>query len=148
MIRPFVEGYWAWAASSMKDVPTFSRELDACVKLSQMTNSFMELYRPENGQADGSPRQLWSGSGFLSMIYHGLFGMTFEENGVSFAPVVPERFAQLSLSNVKYRNATLRVTVKGHGTDIKQFSLDGKKARKAFFSAELTGAHEVEILVK
>ncbi len=78
----------------------------------------------------------------------GLFGVAFEENGVRFAPVVPERFEQLSLSNVKDRNATLRVVVKGHGTDIKQFSLDGKKARQPFFKADLTGSHEIEIQVK
>jgi hypothetical protein len=148
MIWPFVEGYWAWAASSMKDVPTFSRELDALVKLSQKTNTFMELYRPEDGRPDGSPRQLWSGSGFLSMIYHGLFGMAFEEGGVRFAPVVPDRFEQLSLSNVHYRNATIRVIVKGHGTSIREFVLDGKNTQEPFFSGTLSGAHEVEILVK
>ena len=147
MIWPFVEGYWAWAASEMKDVPVFTRELDALVKLSEKNDTFMELYRPEDGKPDGSPRQLWSASGFLSMIYHGLFGMEFTETGVRFAPVVPEQFEQLVLENVKYRDAQLRIVVQGHGTRVGQFKLDGKSA-KAFFAASQTGLHEIQIQMR
>ncbi len=46
MIWPFVEGYWAWAASESKDAKTFGRELDALVALSGKNDTFMELYRP------------------------------------------------------------------------------------------------------
>jgi len=144
MIWPFVEGYWAWAAARMQDAPIFGRELDALVKLSEKNDTFQELYRPEDGKPDGSPRQLWSASGFLSMIYHGLFGMDFTEQSFRFAPVVPERFQQLTLSNVKYRDAQLRIVIKGHGTKIRQFKLDGKKAKPQFPASE-TGAHELEI---
>jgi hypothetical protein len=147
MIWPFVEGYWAWAASRMKDVGVFSRELDALVKLSEKNDTFMELYRPEDGKPDGSPRQLWSASGFLSMIYHGLFGMNFNEKGISFAPVVPERFQELTLNNVKYRDAQLRIVIKGHGTSVRSFKLDGK-ATKPEFPASQTGPHEIEIVMK
>ncbi len=147
MIWPFVEGYWAWAATEMKNVPVFSRELDALVKLSEKNDTFMELYRPEDGRPDGSPRQLWSASGFLSMIYHGLFGMNFTEAGVRFAPVVPPQFKELVLENVKYRDAQLRVVVKGNGTRVRQCKLDGKSA-KPFFAASEKGAHELEILMK
>ena len=148
MIWPFVQGYWAWAASEMKDVPVFSRELDALVKLSEKTNTFMELYRPEDGRPDGSPRQLWSASGFISMIYHGLFGMAFEEKGVRFAPVVPEQFKELTLANVKYRDADLTIIVKGHGTKIGQFNLDGKAQKNPFIDAAVKGQHEIQIQVK
>ena len=148
MIWPFVEGYWAWAASQMRDVPTFRRELDAAVKLSEKNDTFMELYRPEDGKPDGSPRQLWSASGFLSMIYHGLFGMAFEQDGIRFAPVVPERFQTLTLSNVKYRDAVLQITVKGSGTKIHEFKLDGKKQRQPVFPAASKGRHEIEISLR
>ncbi len=147
MIWPFVEGYWAWAASQSRDLPVFTRELDALVKLSEKNDTFMELYRPEDGAPDGSPRQLWSASGFLSMIYHGLFGMDFQENGVRFAPVVPERFEQLTLSNLKYRDSELRVVVKGHGTRVRGFKVDGK-AQRPVFDAAKTGPHEIEILMR
>ncbi len=147
MIWPFVEGYWAWAAARMGDAATFGRELDALVKLSEKNDTFMELYRPEDGRPDGSPRQLWSASGFLSMVYHGLFGMDFTQSGVRFGPVVPERFQELTLNNVKYRDAQLRIVVRGRGTTIRRFQIDGKTA-KAYFPASLTGAHEIEILMR
>jgi hypothetical protein len=148
MIWPFVQGYWAWAASELGDAQVFGRELDALVKLSEKNDTFMELYRPEDGKPDGSPRQLWSASGFLSMVYHGLFGMAFEADGVRFAPVVPERFQELTLSNVKYRDAQLHIAVKGAGTRVRQFKLDGKTQRKPFFPASNKGPHEIEILMR
>ncbi len=148
MIWPFVEGYWAWAASKQGDAQVFGRELDALVKLSEKNDTFMELYRPEDGRPDGSPRQLWSASGFLSMIYHGLFGMDFEQKGVSFAPVVPDHFQELTLSNVKYRDAQLHIIVKGAGTRVREFKLDGKSQRKPFFPASSQGPHEIEIMMR
>ncbi len=147
MIWPFVEGYWAWAAARMQDAGTFGRELDALVKLSEKNDTFMELYRPEDGRPDGSPRQLWSASGFLSMIYHGLFGMDFVQDGIRFAPVVPDQFQKLTLNNVPYRNAQLSILVQGHGTRVRRFELDGK-ATKPEFPASLTGAHQVTIWMR
>jgi hypothetical protein len=91
---------------------------------------------------------LWSASGFLSMVYHGLFGMAFEENGVRFAPVVPERFQELTLSDAKYRDAQLHLVIKGAGTPVRQYKLDGKRQRKPFFPASSTGQHEIEILMR
>ena len=147
MIWPFVEGYWAWAAARMRDTATFGRELDALVKLSEKNDTFMELYRPEDGRPDGSPRQLWSASGFLAMIYHGLFGMEFTEIGIRFAPVVPEHFREVTLDNVKYRNAELRIVIRGNGAKIRDFKLDGKSS-KPQFPASLTGEHQIEITMK
>jgi Mannosylglycerate hydrolase MGH1-like glycoside hydrolase domain/Glycosyl hydrolase family 65, C-terminal domain len=146
MIWPFVEGYWAWAASRTGDAAVFGRELDALVKLSEKNDTFMEFYRPEDGRPDGSPRQLWSASGFLSMVYHGLFGMDFSRSGIKFAPVVPDNFRELTLRDVRYRQAILRIVIKGHGTRISQFRLDGKRTRAIFPGAE-TGAHEIEIVM-
>ena len=147
MIWPFVEGYWAWAASQSKDVAVFGRELDALVRLSQKASTYQEFYFPENGEPGGSPRQLWSASGFLSMIYHGLFGMDFLENGIAFAPVVPARFHKLTLTNVKYRGAVLDIELDGHGTKLATFELDGKAAAP-FFDGILTGAHRIKIQMK
>ena len=134
----------------MKNEEVFGRELDSLIRLSEKNDTFMEFYHPEDGKPDGSPRQLWSASGFLSMIYHGLFGMDFEQDGIRFAPVVPPQFgfAPLSLKNVKYRNASLNIVVNGHGTTIDTFKLDGKIQRKPFFAASNSGDHQIEITMK
>ena len=148
MIWPFVEGYWAWAASQSKAVAVFKHELEALVKLSQNATTFMEFYFPENGDPGGSPRQLWSASGFLSMIYHGLFGMDFVEQGINFAPVVPVTTQALSLTNVKYRDSLLAIKVLGHGTTVAGFELDGQKQKPAFLDGTLQGPHQITIQMK
>jgi glycogen debranching enzyme len=148
MIWPFVQGYWAWAASQKKDVRTFGRELNALIRLSAKNQTFQELYRPEDGAPDGSPRQLWSASGFLSMIYHGLIGMDFQVDGVRFAPVVPEGYEEITLGEVKYRDAELNIKVKGHGTTVREFRLDGNSQRKHFLAAATKGTHEIEIRMR
>ena len=79
------------------------------------------------------------------MIYHGLFGMAFDETGMRFAPVVPENLQELSLSGVKYRDCLLKITVRGHGTKIARFALDGKPQAAPMLDATLRGPHEVEI---
>ena len=147
MIWPFVEGYWAWAASRSKDADVFGRELKALVRLSEKSDTFMEFYFPEDGKPGGSPRQLWSASGFLSMIYHGLFGMEFEENGIRFSPVVPDDLTHLTLAKVKYRNSLLTIVIDGHGTRIDRFTLDGRQ-QKPLFDAALAGPHAIEIRMK
>ncbi len=145
MIWPFVQGYWAWAAARSGDAATFGSELDKLTALSQKNDTFQEFYRPEDGHPDGSARQLWSAAGYLSMIYHGLFGMAFEPDGIHFAPVVPALFHHLALSDVHYRNSLLSVTVIGQGTRVKRFLLDGKPQKNAFFDASQTGSHAIEI---
>ncbi len=145
MIWPFVEGYWAWAAAREGDVATFGRELDALTVLSQQNDTFMEFYHPEDGKPDGSSRQLWSAAGYLSMIYHGLFGMEFDPQGIRFAPVVPAPFHRLSLTDVRYRHCLLNITVTGQGNQVRRFLLDGKPQKKAFFDAARTGSHAIEI---
>jgi cellobiose phosphorylase len=71
--------------------------------------------------------------------------MEFEENGIRFSPVVPKSFQGLTLSGVKYRNATLKIVVRGHGTQGSLFKLDGKERKDPFFDAALKGDHEIEI---
>ena len=145
MIWPFVQGYWAWAATTMKDTEIFARELDALLRLAAKSDTFMEFYRPEDGAPDGSPRQLWSASGFLSMVYHGLFGMSFEQGGIRFAPVVPAPSKEMKLTGVKYRAAVLNLTVRGNGTRVTAFRLDGATKTDPFFDGTLQGTHTVEI---
>lgn len=145
MIWPFVQGYWAWAASFMKNLSVFSYELDALTALQNKSDTYREFYRPENGEPDGSADQLWSASGFLSMVFHGLFGMGFEEKGIRFSPVVPESMNQLSLKNVIYRDSQLDIFITGSGTAISSFKTDGIKKEDAFFPASWIGNHTIEI---
>ena len=144
-VWPFVQGYWAWAASKENNADIFMNELENLAWLASQGDTFREFYRPEHGTPDGSVRQLWSASGYLSMIYHGLFGMDFEEDCIRFDPLVPAAFGTISLKNVQYRDMVLDITVHGPGTSIENFYLDGESETDPIVPASLTGSHTVEI---
>ena len=148
MIWPFVQGYWARAAIHLGDRKSFDQELGSLLNLSQKTETFKEFYFPEDGRPDGSSDQLWSASGFLGMVLHGLLGMNFEEDGIRFAPLISDRFSRISMKEIPYRRSILAITVLGHGTEIASFKLDGTPMEKPFFDAALAGPHEIEILMR
>jgi len=148
MIWPFVQGYWGWAAAKNKDVTTFGQELEKMLKLSQKNDTFMEYYHPQDGKPDGSQDQLWSASGYLGMVYHGLFGITFESDGIHFSPVVPSQFHHLTLQKVKYRDAILSITIQGNGSHLEAFILNGKKQDRPFLPSTLKGNQTVEITLR
>jgi hypothetical protein len=118
--------------------------------LSQQKNTFAEYYELDGKFPDIRRRQLWSGAGYLSMIYHGLFGMTFESDQLRFAPVKPEApFAKtITMDNVKYRDMTLSINVTGHGTQIRSFKLDDITQPTPVVSSTLKGNHKIEIILK
>jgi hypothetical protein len=145
MIWPFVQGYYAWAASKIKNVKVFMNELDKCAQLWAHTTGgeFREFYRPETGTPDGGGRQLWSASGYISMVFHGLFGMNFDVDGIRFDPIVPDTFkTTMTLNNFIYRKDTLNMSITGPGKYIQTFKLDGVTAAP-FVAGTLTGKHTV-----
>ena len=145
MVWPFVQGYWAWAAATQRRVSVFQRELEACLALTQRNDTIQEFYRPEDGAPDGSRRQLWSAAGLLSMFYRGLFGMDFQEDGITFAPIVPRTFESIRLTDITYRGSTLNIAVRGSGARITGFALDGQPQSRPYISATLTGPHTIDI---
>jgi hypothetical protein len=104
---------------------------------------FLEFYHPEDGKPDGGHRQLWSASGYFSMVVHGLFGMKFDVDGVRFDPMVPDTFKNaMTLNNFIYRKDTLNMTITGPGKYIQSFTLDGV-AQAAFVPGTLQGKHAI-----
>ncbi len=146
MIWPFVQGYYAWAASKEKNVNVFMTEMDKCAQLWGHTvgGEFREFYRPDSiGTPDGGDRQLWSAAGYISMVFHGLFGMNFDVDGIRFDPVVPDTFKNgLTLNKFIYRKDTLNMTISGTGIYLQTFSLDGVQTTP-FFAGTMTGKHTI-----
>jgi glycogen debranching enzyme len=145
MVWPFVQGYWARATAAQRDVSRFGAELEKLLALSRNDGTFHEFYRPEHGEPDGSPRQLWSAAGYLSMIHHGLFGMDFEPDCIRFGPVVPPGFTGLSLTGLRYRAMTLDLRLSGSGSTVARFDLDGAPQAEPTVPADLTGPHTITI---
>jgi hypothetical protein len=145
-VWPFVSGYIAWAASRMKNQNAFMINMDKCAQLWAKSNpgEWREFYRTEQGTPDGGGQQLWSASGYISMVFHGLFGMDCRVNGIKFDPMVPDTFKNaLTLNNFLYRNMTLNMSVQGPGKYLSDFKLDGVSKPDAFVPATLTGTHTI-----
>ncbi len=98
------------------------------------------------GTEINSDRQLWSVAGNLATVYRVLLGMRFMPDGIQFKPFIPKAYAgQRTLSNFKYRQSVLSITIIGYGNKISEFQIDGKTMEQAFLPASLEGAHNVLI---
>jgi len=148
-IWPFVQGYWAKAASRHRKVDIFNEEFHNLLQLAQMNSTFAEFYELSGTFPSIRRRQLWSSSGYLSMVHHGLFGMEFLPNGIRFNPIKPSNtFSNtISLSNFHYRSMILNIKVSGVGKEIKEFFVNGI-LQDPFLTADLRGAHEIKINLK
>lgn len=154
-IWPFVQGYWAVAAASHNRVDVFEEEFRNLLLLSQSPDpTFAEFYELDGTFPRDRRRQLWSDTGFLGMIYRGLFGMTFQPDGIAFNPVKPHGLFgdAVTLKNVPYRNMTLDISVRGSGAHVASFTLDNQPAvvsgEDAFIKSDLQGKHTISIVMK
>lgn len=81
-----------------------------------------------------------------SMVVSGIFGITPTVNGLSFAPLVPSRFAERHrLRGFAYRGAVLDIEINGYGDVISTFAIDGETRGMPLVPPDLRGAHTVTI---
>jgi Alkaline and neutral invertase len=154
-IWPFVSGYFAIAAAQKGRTDIFAQEMVRLIDLSEQENTFAEFYELDKTFPTKRKRQLWSNTGYLGMIYQGLFGMVFEPNGIVFAPSKPylskygfkEMNNRISLLNVKYRQAVLDIHVKGFGNRVESFSINGEKKQIPKLDATAKGRQVIDIVI-
>ncbi|MBB4910866.1 MGH1-like glycoside hydrolase domain-containing protein [Actinophytocola algeriensis] len=144
-VWPFVQGYWGWAAATHGATDVFAAELAALADLAARAPTFHEFYRPATGSPGGSARQLWSAAGYLALVHRGLLGLRVDDDGLRFAPVVPEGFTRVRLSNLPYRDMTLDITVTGTGNTVTSCAVDG--VEQSTIPTTLTGHHRVDLTV-
>ncbi len=152
-IWPFVQAYWNLAAAKTGNETALNHGLAAIYRPAALFLSNYENFVAESGDNLGteinSPRMLWSMAGNLAMVYRVFMGMSFETNGIRFAPVIPEPYqGTRKLSGFKYRNATLTIEVQGIGNQVKEYKLDGHAMEELFFPANLSGEHHICIVMQ
>lgn len=148
----FVQAYWTMASAKVKNEKSVEHGLASLYRAAALFLTNKENFVATNGDYVGtqinSNRQLWSVAGNLAMTYRVLFGMQFESDKLLFAPFIPKNFSgERTLSNFKYRNSNLTISVNGFGDGIKSFKLDGKVVKDNFISASLEGKHSIEIVM-
>jgi len=145
---PFVQGYWAKGMAQNREVDLFSESLKGLTTLSQQGNTFAEFYQLNGTFPDERRGQLWSATGYLSMIYHGVFGIRLELDELRFSPMKTKDLfpAQtIHLNGLRYRKMVLNIHLHGHGTAIESFALNHKKQSITILKPHLSGDFEVDI---
>jgi len=151
-VWPFVQTYWLWAAAKAGNEKAVTESMAAIYRPAALFATNKENFVADNGDFAGtqinSSNMLWSLSGNISIVHKVLFGVRFNEDGLSFEPFVPRVFAgKRSLNNFRYRRAVLDIDMNGWGNRIREFWLDGKKQAQATLAAGLQGHHAIRIVL-
>jgi hypothetical protein len=148
-VWPFVQAFGNLAAAKRENGSALVHGLASTYRQAALFLTNKENFVVETGSPIGieinSDRQLWSVAGNLAMTLRIFFGMHFELNGLHLKPVIPASFdGSRKLTNFRYRNAVLSIEVKGHGSRIDKFLLDGK-ITVPIIPTTLSGSHAVLI---
>lgn len=145
---PFVASYWTLACAKAGNEQATLQGFGSVFRPAALFATNKENFNLDNGDIAtelNSSNMLWSLSGNIALTCRILFGINYEDNGLSFSPFVPKVMADnRTLSNFTYRDAKLNITVNGHGQHIKSFMLNGKEC-KPFIPANIKGVNEIVI---
>lgn len=159
-IWPFVNAFYADAAWQAGNREIFEFELKNIARLAieYGPDNFQEVYNMLTGAPDGgwqrgkqwwlNPDQTWSATGYLRLFLLDVFGMRFQEDGVSFQPAGLSSSERITLEGIPYRKALLDITLTGTGSRVARCSINGQRVAKAFVPASATGRIQVEIALE
>lgn len=152
-IWPFVQAFWMWASAETGNEKGVLHSVGSIYRAAALFLTNYENMVMSGGDWFGtqinSSNMLWSLSGNLSIVYHLLFGIRFEENGLRFKPFVPQPMdGKRTLRGFRYQNAVLDIEMEGFGNKIRFVSLDGKKLDDPFIQAGLTGRHTLRLVLQ
>ncbi|MBB4684163.1 MGH1-like glycoside hydrolase domain-containing protein [Amycolatopsis jiangsuensis] len=162
VVWPMVHSFFGEAVARAGRPDLFGRALTNVADLVAATDGgFYEIYDAKTGAVQGGwqtggsgeqeqftsqPDQAWSATGYLRMIFGGLFGLTFSGDGLAFAPCLPSGWGPVTLRGLRYRDATLDLTLHGAGSRVTACTVDGRPSRPAV-PTNLTGRHEVRLVL-
>lgn len=149
-VWPFVQAYWNLATAKAQNEQALNAGLAAIYRAAALFGTHKELFVASNGDYRGtavnSDKMLWSSTGCVSMIVRIFAGMEFQTDGITFAPFVPSWLTgDKTISNFKYRNSILNITIKGTGNHVEKFEIDSVENELHFIPATLDGEHNITI---
>ncbi|MBR2233909.1 MAG: acetylxylan esterase [Prevotella sp.] len=161
IVWPFVNAFWADAAYSKGRKDIFSFELQNLADLATGSNNcFYEIYNEETGAVDGGWQQgghwgsvydqTWSATGYIRMILTDLLGMRFTPQGLTFNPDAKllGEFGVERLSNLRYLNGRLDISVSGKGDKLVAVKVNGKTQPANKPIAPSSGTTQIGLIIK
>lgn len=151
-VWPFVQSFWMHASAMTGNEQGVLHGIGSLYRAAAMFATHKENFVADSGDWKGtqinSSNMLWSLSGALSITYRVLFGISYEVDALHFAPVIPKKLAaDRKLEGFRYRGMTLDIQIEGYGDVIRSFELDGVQQPEAVVPADLTGNHQVRIIM-
>jgi len=155
VVWPMVHAMFGHAAAVGGRVDLFGRAVTQLANLvTSIDDSFYELYNSITGARDGGwqvnrqwtsqPDQAWSATGYLRMIYSGLFGLNFAPDHLTIAPALPQGWAPVALRGLRYRDMTLDIELSGAGKRIRSSTVDGLDGPPRIL-ADRHGPHTIRV---
>ena len=148
---PWVDAWWTIANAKAGNEQGVMQGFGALVRPAALFCTNKENFVLDNGDIAtelNSSNMLWCLAGNIAITHKVLFGIGFEGDGLSFAPFVPEVMGQSrTLSNFKYRNAILNITVEGYGSKIKSFTVNGKEQKPFLPASKAKGNMDIRIVM-
>ncbi len=146
---PWVGSWWALANAKAGNEQGVMQAIGAVFRPAALFCTNKENFNLDNGDIAtelNSSNMLWCLSGNLAITHKILFGIDYQQDALAFHPFVPRALAGTrTLSNFKYRQATLDITVKGSGNEIKSFKVNGKEQPALIPAKKAKGHLKVEI---
>ncbi len=149
-IRPYTNAVFTWAAAKVQNSKVVEQGLGTIFRAAALFQTNQEIFSADQGDYRetelSADRDLTSIAANLAMVYRVFMGMSFDDNQLIFKPFIPKNYAgAFKLTNFKYRNAKLSISINGFGSQVKSLSIDGKKQQNSIVPANLSGEHKVEI---
>ena len=135
----------ARAAAGVGDAALVHRLIAQQVRTVVLNKTFYEVTDARDGTSWRWPGQLWHAAGFVSKVLSGVFGIRYDERGMTFVPAVAREFEGARLEGLRYRAATLDVEIQGSGTHC-TLLVDGYPADR--LDAAISGRHDVILAMR
>lgn len=166
-VWPHIQGFWSSAAAKNNKTTIFDNEFMYQTENAVKYMQFAEIYHQQTGEIYGGVQeygginkeshkgitqwqsenyQTWSATAYLRNVYMDLIGMKFCENGIKFEPIFSKLTTDISLKNLKYRDAILNISISGSGKSISSFKVNGIE-NENFISADIKGINEIKIIL-
>lgn len=121
-VWPFIQGFWAEAASRHHQLDVMTNEFEKLTTLACKYGDFRELHHPITGEPyegiqSGYPiwnsyhRQTWSATAYVRMLLHAIIGIRLSPDGITLCPQLPTHLNRIEMRNITYRNQRLRVMI-------------------------------------
>ncbi len=145
---PWVGAYWAIANAKAGNEQGTLEAIGSVFRPAALFATNKENFNLDNGDIYtelNSSNMLWCLAGNIAITHRILFGIDYKKDGLAFHPFVPENLGgKRTLSNFRYRDAILDITVDGFGNRIKSFTLNGKE-HEPFIPADIKADNKIVI---